>query len=88
MNNVVKGADIYQKTTPEEWQAFERTIKENGPFDIVMDGLNVSYLANERNINGADQLASNNKFKQKQKPNVFAVNFSFYSMEIFFEEID
>lgn len=31
------------KTTSEEWQRFERVIAENGPFDIVMDGLNVAY---------------------------------------------
>lgn len=49
MKNVVNGADIYHKTTPAEWEAFERTIRENGPFDIVMDGLNVAYLSsNER----------------------------------------
>lgn len=47
---MVKGADIYQKTTPDEWQRFESVIHENGPFDIVMDGLNVAYLANEKNF--------------------------------------
>ncbi|XP_055303152.1 mitochondrial ribonuclease P catalytic subunit-like [Sitodiplosis mosellana] len=75
LNNVVgKGQAniIYQKTTPEEWQAFERTIKENGPFDIVMDGLNVSYLANQQNIHVADKLAFT-KFKHKQKPCAFAL---------------
>lgn len=46
MNKVVKGDDIYRKTTPQEWQSFERVIKENGPFDIVMDGLNVAYSNN------------------------------------------
>lgn len=45
MNKVVKGRDIYQKTTPEEWKRFERVIEENRPFDIVMDGLNVAYLS-------------------------------------------
>lgn len=43
LNNVVKGADIYHKTTPKEWQSFEQVIKKHGPFDIVMDGLNVSH---------------------------------------------
>ncbi|XP_031624091.1 mitochondrial ribonuclease P catalytic subunit-like [Contarinia nasturtii] len=47
--NVVKGADIYQNTTPDEWDSFERMIQENGPFDIVIDGLNVSYGANANN---------------------------------------
>lgn len=49
MNKVVKGKDIYQKTTPEEWQRFERVIEENRPFDIVMDGLNVAYMSNKFN---------------------------------------
>lgn len=49
MNGVVKGRDIYQKTTPEEWQRFERVIEENRPFDIVMDGLNVAYMSNKVN---------------------------------------
>lgn len=49
MHKVVKGSDIYQKTTPEEWQRFERLIEEHRPFDIVMDGLNVAYMANANN---------------------------------------
>lgn len=43
VNKVVKGDDIYLKTTAKEWASFENVLKEKGPFDIVMDGLNVAY---------------------------------------------
>lgn len=43
VNKVVKGDDIYRKTTVKEWASFENVLKEKGPFDIVMDGLNVAY---------------------------------------------
>lgn len=76
MKKVVKGADIYQKTTPEEWQRFERVIHDNGPFDIVMDGLNVSYLANEKNYSSKRHSLGNTEQipKQRQKPCSFSVN--------------
>ncbi|XP_031628172.1 mitochondrial ribonuclease P catalytic subunit-like [Contarinia nasturtii] len=63
MDKVVKGADIYQKTTPEEWKSFEEVIRENGPFDIVMDGLNVSYLAKKT----VDQAKANNQSSSLSK---------------------
>lgn len=44
MKRVVKGSDIYQKTSPDEWKRFERVIEENRPFDIVMDGLNMAHM--------------------------------------------
>ncbi|XP_031623922.1 uncharacterized protein LOC116341153 isoform X2 [Contarinia nasturtii] len=64
MNNVVKGADIYQNTTPEEWDSFEQMIQKNGPFDIVIDGLNVSYQANLNNVqaNGLSKLSLSNDY--------------------------
>lgn len=75
LNKVVKGKDIYQKTTPEEWQRFERVIEENRPFDIVMDGLNVAYLANKKNA--AFQLGSSalgqHSPKKGQKPCAYSV---------------
>lgn len=74
LNNVVKGFDIYQKTTPKEWEAFERTIKENGPFDIVMDGLNVAYSLNPRNKHVKNTLSST-QASYKQKPCAFSVMF-------------
>lgn len=58
MNKVVKGRDIYQKTTPEEWKRFERVIEENRPFDIVMDGLNVAYLSKKNKGSVLTKLAT------------------------------
>lgn len=46
MDKVVAGNDIYLKTTPKEWESFVRVIEENGPFDIVVDGLNVAFASN------------------------------------------
>lgn len=43
---VVRGVDLYHKTTPDEWNAFMTLIQKNGPFDIVVDGLNVSFKSN------------------------------------------
>lgn len=68
MKKVVKGADIYQKTTPEEWERFERVIHKNGPFDIVMDGLNVSYLGNLRNYTKSNASLGQQIPSQRQKP--------------------
>lgn len=76
MNKVVKGEDIYRKTTPEEWQRFERVIHDKGPFDIIMDGLNVSYLANKNNFysRGRNKLGITQQLpKNKQKPDALSV---------------
>lgn len=45
---VVYGNDIYLKTTPNEWNAFTESIEKNGPFDIVVDGLNVAFHSNKK----------------------------------------
>lgn len=42
-HRVVKGRSIYEKTTAEEWKEFERFVTEFGPFDLVIDGLNVAH---------------------------------------------
>lgn len=43
IENVVKGDDIYQKTTPSEWSMFLKLVKNTAPYDYVLDGLNASY---------------------------------------------
>lgn len=47
-NKVVHGEDIYLKTTLKEWNAFKELIAKKGPFDIVVDGLNVSFHSNKK----------------------------------------
>lgn len=43
---VVKGRNIFENTTESEWREFEACIRANGPFDLVVDGLNVAFGAN------------------------------------------
>lgn len=49
MSQALKQADILQ-IRPSDLQRLEQVVQENGPFDIVMDGLNVCYGANVRNF--------------------------------------
>lgn len=48
-DRVVRGRNIFENTTESEWQQFEACIRENGPFDLVVDGLNVAFCANNPN---------------------------------------
>lgn len=47
-HRVVKGRNIYENSTPEEWKKFELFVREFGPFDLVIDGLNVAYKADDK----------------------------------------
>ncbi|XP_043844686.1 mitochondrial ribonuclease P catalytic subunit isoform X1 [Dromiciops gliroides] len=44
LKDVLDGGDQYRKTTPEEINRFENFIKSCPPFDIVIDGLNVTKM--------------------------------------------
>lgn len=46
MNRVIIGSDIYRKTNPRELQRFKKFIEDTKPYDIVIDGLNISYIQN------------------------------------------
>lgn len=46
MNRVIIGSDIYCKTNPRELQRFKKFIEDTKPYDIVIDGLNISYIQN------------------------------------------
>lgn len=46
MKRVIIGSDIYHKTNPQELQRFKKFIEETKPYDIVIDGLNISYIQN------------------------------------------
>lgn len=43
MNRVIIGSDIYHQTNPYELQRFKKFIQDTKPYDIVIDGLNVTY---------------------------------------------
>lgn len=45
---MVKGRNIYEKTTAAEWNEFEQFISVNGPFDLVVDGLNIAHVSNSK----------------------------------------
>ncbi|OCT68668.1 mitochondrial ribonuclease P catalytic subunit [Xenopus laevis] len=44
LRSVIEGHDTFRKTTPQELQEFCQFVKSRPPYDIVVDGLNVSYL--------------------------------------------
>lgn len=49
MNRVIIGSDIYHKTNPYELQRFKKFIQDTKPYDIVIDGLNITYTQNIQN---------------------------------------
>ncbi|KYM97092.1 PREDICTED: mitochondrial ribonuclease P protein 3 [Cyphomyrmex costatus] len=46
MDRVIIGSDVYRKTNPQELLKFKEFIENTKPFDIVIDGLNLTYLQN------------------------------------------
>jgi len=46
MDRVIIGSDIYQNTNPKELSKFEKFIENTKPYDIVIDGLNLTYIQN------------------------------------------
>ncbi|XP_074069472.1 mitochondrial ribonuclease P catalytic subunit [Macrotis lagotis] len=44
LKDVLDGGDQYRKTTPKEIKKFENFIKSCPPFDIVIDGLNITKM--------------------------------------------
>ncbi|XP_035740268.1 mitochondrial ribonuclease P catalytic subunit-like [Vespa mandarinia] len=43
LSEIVIGHDIFQKTTPSEFNKFKQFIDKTKPFDIVVDSLNMTY---------------------------------------------
>ncbi|CAN0100236.1 unnamed protein product [Bubo scandiacus] len=44
VRDVIHGTDPFRKTSPQEFQAFQTFVENRLPFDIVIDGLNVSHI--------------------------------------------
>lgn len=44
MDRVIIGSDIYRKSNPRELQRFKKFIEDTKPYDIVIDGLNTTYI--------------------------------------------
>uniref|UniRef100_A0A8C6Z5K4 Mitochondrial ribonuclease P catalytic subunit n=1 Tax=Nothoprocta perdicaria TaxID=30464 RepID=A0A8C6Z5K4_NOTPE len=42
--DVIHGRDTFRKTSPQEFEAFQAFVEDRLPFDIVIDGLNVSHV--------------------------------------------
>lgn len=43
MSHVVVGKNIFNNSTPQELQNFKDFLEVTGPYDVVIDGLNLAY---------------------------------------------
>ncbi|XP_061854698.1 mitochondrial ribonuclease P catalytic subunit isoform X2 [Colius striatus] len=48
IRDVIHGTDTFRKTSPQEFEAFQAFVESRPPFDIVIDGLNVSHMKPRR----------------------------------------
>ncbi|NXC37639.1 MRPP3 ribonuclease, partial [Penelope pileata] len=44
IRDVIHGTDTFRKTSPQEFEDFQTFVENRLPFDIVIDGLNVSHI--------------------------------------------
>lgn len=44
IKDVIHGTDTFRKTSPQEFEAFQKFVENRLPFDVVIDGLNVSHI--------------------------------------------
>uniref|UniRef100_A0A8C4QUY1 Mitochondrial ribonuclease P catalytic subunit n=1 Tax=Eptatretus burgeri TaxID=7764 RepID=A0A8C4QUY1_EPTBU len=45
MAKLIQGTDVFNRTTPQELERFDKFVREKGPFTIVIDGLNVGNVS-------------------------------------------
>lgn len=43
MDRIIIGSDVYRNTNPKELLNFKKFIEKTKPYDIVIDGLNLTY---------------------------------------------
>ncbi|NWY43057.1 MRPP3 ribonuclease, partial [Sylvia atricapilla] len=48
IKDVIHGTDTFRKTSPKEFEAFQTFVENRLPFDIVIDGLNVSHVKSRK----------------------------------------
>ncbi|TRY75919.1 hypothetical protein DNTS_033485 [Danionella cerebrum] len=70
--NVIEKSNVYIKTNPEELERFKKFMQESGPFDLVVDSLNVSKLSKNRESQSQTLLMVIQKLK-KRFPNILVL---------------
>jgi hypothetical protein len=59
------GQDVFINTTPDEMKEFQHFLKRNGPYDVVIDGLNVVHRGRRPNYDQVS-LCCHRKVKEYQ----------------------
>ncbi|XP_028251271.1 mitochondrial ribonuclease P catalytic subunit [Parambassis ranga] len=57
MADIIQGQDVFNKTTPEELQRFKVFVQRKPAFDVVVDGLNVANVNNDKSKQSETLLA-------------------------------
>ncbi|KAM9777949.1 mitochondrial ribonuclease P catalytic subunit [Neosynchiropus ocellatus] len=57
MTDIIQGSDVFKKTTPEELEAFKAFVKKKPAFDVVVDGLNVAKMQQDKRKQSSTLLA-------------------------------
>lgn len=68
-DKLIVGSDLFLKSSPKELAKFLQFIENTGPYDIVIDALNVAYAIGKRNSANKLNLVAAvvNHFKEKNK---------------------
>jgi len=53
MSNVMIGKNIFNNSSPEELNDFKDFLETTGPFDVVVDGLNLAYAYRKKIVNNS-----------------------------------